>query len=113
MVLTVFIKGGLFSGLPEKVCREADLRGAPPIFLTGDGCNGGTMSTLLTTGVVAVIVSVDLTSLVDDCLQHDNNNCSVTIKMMVHNMCTYTCINSNHPVIDLSWDQRTCIQSMK
>jgi len=42
-----------------------------PIFLAGDGCNGGTTSTaeeLLVAAVVTVVVSAGLTSLVDDCL---------------------------------------------
>ena len=71
-VLTVFDRGGLASWLPEKVCTDADLRGGMPPLLAGDGCNGGTVSTLeelLTDGVVATVISVDFISLVDGCLQ--------------------------------------------
>ena len=71
-VLTVFDSGGLDIWLPEKAWTDADLRGGTPPFLAGDGCNGGTVSTLeelLTDGVVATAISVDFMSLVDGCLQ--------------------------------------------
>ena len=60
------------SGLPGKAWTDADLRGGAPPFLAGDGCNGGTVSTLeelLIDGVVDTVISVDFTSLVDGCLQ--------------------------------------------
>ena len=71
VVLTVFDNGGLAGMLPGMAWTEADLRGGMPIFLAGDGCNGGTTSTaeeLLVAAVVTVVVSAGLTSLVNDCL---------------------------------------------
>ena len=75
MILTVFDKGGLANWLLEKAWMDADLRVGTPPFLTDDGCKGGTVSTfeeLLTVGVVAFVISVDFTSLVDGCLQSNN-----------------------------------------
>ena len=44
-------------------------------LLAGDGHKGGTVSTfeeLIIVGVMALVASVSLTSLVDDCLQSNN-----------------------------------------